>query len=106
MSIARLFPRRATMRDITFMSTPSLWSVHPFLPVIRRSAVGGCQQLGVLYDAVGVSGRYGYTATVWLTNLFLLPKPKRNCLRCPRSSTTRSMSLSRTAGSWIDSAYF
>ena len=84
MPIARLFPRRATMRDLTFMSTPSLWSVYPFLPVIRRGAVGGCQQLGVLYDAVGVSGRYGYTATVWLTNLFLLPKTEAEFFDLPK----------------------
>jgi hypothetical protein len=84
MSIARLFPRRATMRDLTFMSTPSLWFLHPFLPVIRRGAVGGCQQLGVLYDAVGVSGRYGYTATVWLTNLFLLPKNEAELFELPK----------------------
>jgi hypothetical protein len=84
MSIARFFPRRATMRDITFMSTPSLWSVYPFLPVIRRGAVGGCQQLGVLYDAVGVFGRYGYTATVWLANLFLLPKTEAELFELPK----------------------
>ena len=66
------------------MSTPSLWSVHPFLPVIRRSVVADCQQLGVLYDAVGVSGRYGYTATVWLTNLFLIPKTEAEFFERPK----------------------
>ena len=45
MPIARFFPRRATMRDLMFVSTPSLWSLHPYLPVIRRSAAGDHQQL-------------------------------------------------------------
>jgi hypothetical protein len=84
MPIARFFPRRATMRDLAFLSTPSLWSLHPFLPVIRRSAVGDCQQLGVVYDAVGVSGRYGYSATVFLTNIFTLPKTEAELFELPR----------------------
>jgi hypothetical protein len=84
MPIARLFPRRATMRDLAFLSTPSLWPQHPFLPVIRRSAVGDCQQLGVLYDAVDVSGLYGYSATVFLTNFFTLPKTEAEFLSPPK----------------------
>lgn len=83
MPIANFFPRRATMRDLIFMSTPSLWSHHPYLPVIRRSAVGDHQQLGVLYDAVGVSGLYGFSATVFLSNYFLLPTTEAELLALP-----------------------
>jgi hypothetical protein len=84
MAITRFFPRRATMRDLTFLSTPSLWSQYPFLPVIRRSTVGDCQQLGVLYDAVSASGRYGYSATVFLTNIFTLPQTEAELFALPR----------------------
>lgn len=84
MSIARLFPRRATARDLLFLSTPSLWPTYPFLAVIRRSAAGNCQQLGVLYDAKGASGLYGYSATVFLGNLFTLPKTEKELLEGPK----------------------
>ena len=84
MTIARFFPRRATMRDLVFLSTPSLWAQHPFAPVIRRSAAGDCQQLGVLYDAVGASGRYGYSATVFLTNIFTLPNTEAELFELPK----------------------
>ena len=84
MSIARYFPRRATMRDLIFLSTPSLWSLHPFLPVIRRGAAGDSQQLGVVYDAVGASGLYGYSATVFLVNFFFIPKTESELLAGPK----------------------
>jgi hypothetical protein len=84
MPIARFFPRRATMRDMIFLSTPSLWSLHPFLPVIRRSANGNCQQLGVVYDAVGASGVYGYSATGFLINFFCIPSSEADLLARPK----------------------
>lgn len=84
MSISRFFPRRATMRDVVFLSTPSLWNLHPYLPVVRRSTRGDCQQLGVVYDAVGHSGLYGFSATVFLTNFFTLPKSEASLLALPR----------------------
>ncbi len=84
MRIARLFPCRATMRDMAFMSTPSSWPIYPFLPLVRRSAVGDCQQLGVLYDAVGDADLYGYSATVFLTNLFTLPQTQADFLALPK----------------------
>ena len=84
MLLARFFPQRATTRDLIFLSTPSLWSLHPFLPVVRRAARGDCQQLGVVYDAVGASGLYGYSATVFLTNFFTLPKTEAALLALPK----------------------
>src|ERR1017187_4797537 len=84
MPIAKFFPPRATMRDLTFLSTPSLWTLYPFLPVVRRSVRGDCQPLGVVYDAVGASGLYGYSATVFLTNLFTIPKTEVGLLALPR----------------------
>src|SRR6476646_641503 len=84
MPIVRLFPRRATMRDLVFLSTPSLWSLHPYLPVIRRSAAGNCQQLGVVYDALGVTGLCGFSATVFLVNIFAMPATEAELLASAR----------------------
>lgn len=80
MPIARFFPRRATMRDLLFLTTPTLWSLHPYLPVIRRSVQGDCQQLGVVYDAGGASCLPGHLTTVFLVNFFTLPKSEAELL--------------------------
>jgi hypothetical protein len=72
------------MRDLVFLSTPSLWSLHPYLPVIRRSAQGDHQQLGVVYDARGATGLCGYSSTVVLVNLFDMPTTEAELLACPK----------------------
>jgi hypothetical protein len=38
----------------------------------------------VLYDASGASGRFEYSATVFLANLFLLPPTEAELLVLPR----------------------
>ena len=58
-------------RHLLFVSTPALWPGWPFLPVVRRTA--GTEELGVLFDARGVCGLTGYSATVFVCNLFDLP---------------------------------
>jgi hypothetical protein len=70
-------------RDLTFFRDPKRWSCWPFLPVVRRLPTGE-QQLGVLYDALGHAGVYGYSATVLLVNLFLLPPTVEELLALPR----------------------
>jgi hypothetical protein len=69
-------------RDVAMFRSPQLWLTWPFLPVIR-DAPGGGRQLGVLYDAFHATGRCGYTATVWLTNIFLLPDDEEALLALP-----------------------
>src|SRR6516225_5256099 len=55
--------RRERTRNLLFLSTPRLWPVWPFLPVIRRRP--GCDdECGVLYDVFGLKGTPGYAATV------------------------------------------
>ncbi len=76
-------PRPTRPRDLVYFRSPRLWPTWPFLPVIRRP-VGGPQQLGVLYDARAVSGTCGYSATVFLTNLFLLPPTEAKHLTLPK----------------------
>lgn len=73
------------LRDLIFFRHPKLWPLWPFLPVSRPGPEGGDEkELGVLYDALGVSGTYGYSATVFLANLFLLPRTEPELLALPR----------------------
>ena len=76
-------PRQAGARDLLFFRTPALWPTWPFLPVVRRRPGGGTD-LGVLYDARGTSGRCGYSATVFVTNLLLMPPTEAEFLALPR----------------------
>jgi hypothetical protein len=57
-------------RTVLFVSTPALWPLWPYLPVVRRSH--GAEELGVVFDA-RAAGLTGYSTTVFLTNLFALP---------------------------------
>ena len=66
-----------------FMARPALWPLHPFLPVARHRP-GGATDLGVLYDAWGTSNRTGFSATVFLQNVLLLPATEAELLAGPR----------------------
>ena len=74
--------RAVPARDLLFVATPALWPGWPFLPVVRRAA--GAEELGVLFDARGVYGLTGYSATVFLANLFALPRFLDEFLSLPR----------------------
>ena len=63
--------RESLTRHVLVVSTPALWPAWPFLPVVRRTV--GCEEYGLLFDAMGTSSKTGYSATVWFANLFLLP---------------------------------
>lgn len=70
--------------NLLYLTTPTLWrGTYPFLPVIRHKGEPD-QDLGVLYDAMGHTGRAGYSATVFLCNLFLLPATEEEFLALPR----------------------
>jgi hypothetical protein len=75
--------RPATARDRLFLGTPQLWPLWPYLPLVRRWP-RGIEELGVLIDFRGTSGRTGYRATVFLTNLFELPDSEEALLRLNR----------------------
>jgi hypothetical protein len=62
---------------------PSLWPTWPFLAV-ARSQPGQDKELGVLYDARHHCHRYGFSATVFLTNIFLLPDTLDAFLALPK----------------------
>lgn len=67
--MVRLPSRRE--RDLAQMETPSPvnWPVYPFLPLSRDQG-DEFPELGLLYDASGVSGNLEHQTTVFLLNLF------------------------------------
>jgi hypothetical protein len=72
------------LRDLQMFRDPKRWRCWPFLPVVHPMHDGTEQQLGVLYDAVATCGRYGFSATVFLTNLFVLPRTEERFFALPR----------------------
>src|SRR5947209_14324734 len=72
------------LRHLRAFRNPALWRCWPFLPVVRRTPDGNGQQLGVLFDAVRVCGQYGYSATIFLENLFLLPHTHEQLFAVPK----------------------
>jgi hypothetical protein len=51
---------------------------------VIRHRPDGELDYGVLYDAYHASGRTGFTATIFLTNIFLLPAQLDEFLQLPR----------------------
>ena len=74
---------RARARTVLYLSSPALWPHWPFLPVVRRAS--GREELGVVFDA-RAAGLTGYSATVFLTNLFLLPAGFEQFLALPHET--------------------
>ena len=74
---------RGLDRTVFFLSRPVLWPAWPFLPVVRRRP-GQREELGVVFDARAVCDLTGYSATVFLTNLFTLPRDLATFLALPR----------------------
>ncbi len=76
--------RRASHRGLLMMADPARWPCWPFLPVVRTTATGTMPECGVLYDAGGASGTFGFSSTVFAANLFLLPNLEADLLAGPR----------------------
>jgi hypothetical protein len=70
------------VRHRLILSTPAAWPVWPFLPVVRRT--NGEEELGVLFDAFGLCRLTGFSASVFLTNLFTLPPSLPDLLALPK----------------------
>ena len=76
--------RRATARDLLYFQSPRLWPQYPFLPV-RRHPPGSTEcQLGLLYDARGVSGTYGLSATSSWSICLMCHRRRQSFLARPR----------------------
>lgn len=69
-------------RNLLFFTSPELWECWPFLPLVRRRP-GREEQCGLLCDVRGLGGPTGYTATVILCNLFLVPPRLGDLLALP-----------------------
>ena len=85
-------------RDLLFLTCPVLWPTWPFLPLVRRCR--GRQELGVLFDARALS-LTGYSATVFLTNLFTLPRTLDQLLALPKEVFDTAEEVAR-AGWGVD----
>jgi hypothetical protein len=72
-------------RNLLFLSRPDLWPTHPLLALVRRRP-GQEEEYGVLYDLKGVYGLLGFSATVWLCNLFQLPPTLDQFLALPKET--------------------
>jgi hypothetical protein len=83
MTVEATASRPVKPRDMLFFLCPDLWPGWPFLPVIRRHPDRE-EELGVMYDARGVSGLCGYSAAVFLANIFLMPKTEAEFLALPK----------------------
>ena len=70
-------------RNLLFLSSPSLWCNWPFLPLIRRRP-GQDQEYGVMFDAMTACEITGFSATVFLTNLLLMPSTLDQFLALPK----------------------
>ena len=76
-------PRKAEARDLLLFTTPRLWQNWPFLPIIRHRSDGDLD-FGVLYDCKGLNGQLGFSATVFLTNLFAKPRKEAEFMALPK----------------------
>ncbi len=76
-------PLHGIARDLLYLRTPALWPTWPFLALMRRRPAQE-EEYGVLYDFRSTSGRTGYSATVFLSNLFLMPVNEEQMLALPR----------------------
>ena len=72
-------------RNLLFLAQPTLWPAWPFLPLMRRNP-GQEEEYGLLYDAMHVSNKTGYSATVLLCNLFCVPCDEAEFLAMPKET--------------------
>jgi hypothetical protein len=75
--------RRAGPHDLFYFASPQHWPAWPFLPLVREHP-DERQQLGVMYDAKGAEGKYGFGSTVFLGNYFEMPPTEDEVLALPK----------------------
>jgi hypothetical protein len=90
--------QRTHGRTVLFLTTPALWALWPFLPVVRRT--GGREELGVVFDA-RAAGLTGYSSTVFECNLYLLPADLASFLALPHETFDTAQKLAE-AGWRVD----
>jgi hypothetical protein len=70
-------------RNLLFFGRPDLWVAWPFLPLVKRLS-DQPTEYGVLFDALGSADLPGFSATVFITNLFLMPRQLNEFLALPK----------------------
>jgi hypothetical protein len=70
-------------RNLLFITDPERWPAWPFLPLVRRRP-DQPEECGLMFDAMGRCGLPGYSATVFFTNLFLMPRKLAAFLALPK----------------------
>jgi hypothetical protein len=70
-------------RNLTIMSDSTQWPVWPFLPLIRTNADGEVE-CGLMYDCWEMDQQPGYSATVFLANLFQIPPTQSEFFELPK----------------------
>jgi hypothetical protein len=75
--------RDERMRNLVFLSTPKLWPAWPFLPLVRRRPSRE-DECGLLFDIFGLKGTAGYSATIFLCNILMMPPTEGEFLNLPR----------------------
>ena len=60
------------IRNLLYLTTPSLWAHWPFLPLMRRTE-GQEEEYGVLCDLMGMAQMPGFSASIFKSNLFCMP---------------------------------
>jgi hypothetical protein len=70
-------------RNLLFFARPDLWPAWPFLPLVKRLP-DKLEEYGVLFDAMGSHELPGFSAAVFLTNLFLMPRQLDEFLALPK----------------------
>ena len=85
MEPATMSAEEARQRSLLFLPTPKLWPLWPYLPVVRRKPA--CEEeLGLVFDALHATELPGYSSTVFLCNLFLLPPSLDEFLALPKET--------------------
>jgi hypothetical protein len=67
------------------MSDPARWPSHPFLFVVRDGDSENTE-FGVMFDAFGLYGWTGFSATVFLSELVPLPATPTELAAVPRAT--------------------
>ena len=98
-------PRKGTARDLFFFTHPERWPTWPFLPVVRRHE-GGEMDYGVLYDVMHLTGRTGYSSTVFACNFFLLPQTEAEFLALPKEMFDSPEEMAPRDGTSIETRQF
>jgi hypothetical protein len=76
---------KTRQRNLLFFTTPKLWPRWPFLPLVRRKP-GREMEYGLLFDAKNLHDLTGYSATVFLCILLLIPPTIHEFLNLPRET--------------------